>query len=279
MTSPFTKREPQVPDLGALGRRIGRDAALVTGLSLLLGLLGPFGTFYDLDRGERILYWALGIGLMSLQIGILDALFRRLTAVAAWPIWLRAVAVALLASLPGAFEILMLEQMFRPRADLPATLIGVVTIYPYVALVTLGINVPVTLLQERKVPAEPDASGPPPTAVAGVASLFERRIPAHLGTRLLALEMEDHYLRIHTDQGSDLVLCRLSDAVAELEGTDGLQVHRSFWVARKGLAAVRREEAKVTLLLENGLEVPVSRTYLPAVRAAGWLLAAKKARS
>lgn len=48
--------------------------------------------------------------------------------------------------------------------------------------------------------------------------------------------MEDRYLRIHTDGGSDLILMRLRDAVGELAGADGLQVHRSFWVAR---AAVR----------------------------------------
>ena len=37
------------------------------------------------------------------------------------------------------------------------------------------------------------------------------------GAEIFAVEAEDHYLRLHTSRGSDLILMRLSDAVAELE--------------------------------------------------------------
>ncbi|WP_269747113.1 LytTR family DNA-binding domain-containing protein [Elstera litoralis] len=38
---------------------------------------------------------------------------------------------------------------------------------------------------------------------------------------MLCLEMEDHYLRAHTDQGNALILMRLRDAVAELRSVAG----------------------------------------------------------
>jgi DNA-binding LytR/AlgR family response regulator len=97
------------------------------------------------------------------------------------------------------------------------------------------------------------------------------RLPAHLGRELVALEAEDHYLRVHTAAGSGLVLARLSDAIAQLQGTtDGLQVHRGWWVAADAVAGVRSADGRTSLQLRNGLHVPVSRTFLQPVRERGW---------
>ena len=66
-------------------------------------------------------------------------------------------------------------------------------------------------------------------------------MPPALGRDLLALEMEDHYLRIHTALGSDLILLRLRDALAELGPSRGRQVHRSWWVAEGAIASAERD--------------------------------------
>jgi len=71
--------------------------------------------------------------------------------------------------------------------------------------------------------------------------------------------------------GSGLLLLRLSDAVAELGPTLGRQVHRSYWVARRAVSSVERDRYRVRLILRNGARVPVSRTFLPKLRAEGWL--------
>jgi len=83
--------------------------------------------------------------------------------------------------------------------------------------------------------------------------------------------MEDHYLRIHTALGSDLILLRLRDAIAELGPVHGRQVHRSWWVADGAVASVERSAGKSTLVLRNGLNVPVSKTFRDQVKEAGWL--------
>ncbi len=115
---------------------------------------------------------------------------------------------------------------------------------------------------------------PPQThaAAAGAAPpRFLDRLPPRLrGAALRAVEAEDHYLRLHTDRGSDLILMRLSDAVAELEGMEGAQTHRSWWVARDAVRDVRRGDGRATLILDGGVEAPVSRRYARALRAAGW---------
>ena len=102
------------------------------------------------------------------------------------------------------------------------------------------------------------------------------RLSARLPLRLQhaaiqALEAEDHYLRVHTDMGSELILMRLSDAIPELDGLDGTQCHRSWWVARSAVTGVAKHGGRATLSLNANIDVPVSRTYLPALRAGGWL--------
>ena len=111
----------------------------------------------------------------------------------------------------------------------------------------------------------------PPAPPAEPQSAFLDRLPPRLrGATLYAVEAEDHYLRVHTAKGSDLILFRFSDALGELAGLDGAQTHRSWWVARDAVRAVARGDGRATLTLDGGLKAPVSRAHAPALRAAGW---------
>jgi hypothetical protein len=101
---------------------------------------------------------------------------------------------------------------------------------------------------------------------------FLERLPLKLrGAEVWAVEAEDHYLRLHTSKGQDLILMRLSDAVAELEGIEGAQVHRSWWVARESIAEAERGDGRATLTLKDGAQVPVSRTYARVLRERRWI--------
>ena len=77
--------------------------------------------------------------------------------------------------------------------------------------------------------------------------------------------MEDHYVRVHTTRGSGLVLMRFSDAIAELEATPGLRIHRSWWVAARAVAEVERSARSTKARLINGLRAPVSQPYIQAL--------------
>ena len=130
------------------------------------------------------------------------------------------------------------------------------------AFLSVAITVAIGFYLDRSRTSAPSA----PTA-----PVFFRRIPGALGHDLLALEMEDHYLRIHTMAGSGLILLRLRDAVSELGPQRGRQVHRSWWVAQGAVASVERYNGRHALLLRNGLCVPVSRTFRDDLKKAGWL--------
>jgi DNA-binding LytR/AlgR family response regulator len=100
---------------------------------------------------------------------------------------------------------------------------------------------------------------------------FLERLPAKLaGADLWAIEAQDHYLRLHTSKGDDLILMRLADALVELQGIEGARTHRSWWVARGAVVSAERAEGRATLTLTGGVQAPVSRAYVKPLREAGW---------
>jgi DNA-binding LytR/AlgR family response regulator len=102
------------------------------------------------------------------------------------------------------------------------------------------------------------------------APLFDR-LPHELGDHLVCLEMKDGRVKAHTLAGSIMLPLGLKDAIAELGGIEGLQVHRSWWVARENVRAIRREGRAIKLELANGLLAPVARNRQEALRREGWL--------
>jgi hypothetical protein len=98
---------------------------------------------------------------------------------------------------------------------------------------------------------------------------FLRRLPINLRGPLVRIEAQDHYLKVVTVRGHTLILMRLGDAMSELAGT-GVQVHRSHWVATDGVARHRREGTRDLLVMSDGVEVPVSRSFRAIAQAAGF---------
>lgn len=97
---------------------------------------------------------------------------------------------------------------------------------------------------------------------------FMQLLPLDKRGQLMCLEMSDHYLKVHTDKGHHMLLMRFKDALTKLDGFAGMQTHRSWWVATNAIVTVNKENRKISLLLANGIEVPVSRTFFDTVQAA-----------
>lgn len=118
-------------------------------------------------------------------------------------------------------------------------------------------------LERTQVPQSSLAAGPEGRPQAR----FLDRLPAALGRDVVYLKVRSHYVNVVTTAGSGALLMRFADAVAEL-GDQGMQVHRSYWVARRHVVGIERRAERTVLLLAGGEQVPVSRTYLAAVREA-----------
>ena len=107
-------------------------------------------------------------------------------------------------------------------------------------------------------------AGAPPEAPADVMKAtvlprLLRRIEPEYQGEIWAITVRDHYVDVQTSLGKVSLLMRFSDAVEEVDGVPGGQVHRSHWVAWAGVGSVARDGGKVTLQLRNGDQIPVSR--------------------
>lgn len=97
---------------------------------------------------------------------------------------------------------------------------------------------------------------------------FMAQLPVDKRGKLYCLEMSDHYLKVYTDKGHHLLLMRFKDALTLLSEYQGMQTHRSWWVALDAVVKVNKDGRKITLQLINELQVPVSRTYAEALKTA-----------
>ncbi|HEY2357578.1 MAG TPA: LytTR family DNA-binding domain-containing protein [Phenylobacterium sp.] len=223
-----------------------------------LALAGAFDTG-DAPLPLRFAYWLALMVLGWLWGAFVSRFaFARLSGVT--HLWPRVVASSLLIGIPFsavvAYAGVLIFHNHYPATAIPRLVVAVVT----VTLVMVTINV----LIDRQSRPMTLASAEPPK--------FLERLPLKLrGAEVWAVEAEDHYLRLHTSKGQDLILMRLSDAIAELDGIEGAQVHRSWWVARDAIAEARRGDGRATLTLKDGAEAPVSRSYARVLRERGWI--------
>jgi len=243
---------------------LARNALIVVGVGAALGRIGPFDTFSELPGATRYAYW-IGLTLLVwLQTAAVLHLLRE--PLARWPWAARTALAALIGAVPGAFEVAWAESLLRVTRDL--ALLDVAKLYGDVALIAVGLALPLEPIGGNLLFAPrpgPDRTEPAPVLPDDlIASL-----PPERRGSLVALEADDHYLRVHTDRGHALVHRRFGDALAQVANVEGLRVHRSWWVVRSAVTRAERDGDRVTLELRNGLRVPVSRTYTLAVRNAG----------
>jgi hypothetical protein len=254
------------------GKQIAIELFVAVLIGALLGMLGPFGT-YRMDAGPRMVFWIFTIvaGLLIFRPTLLASDW--LAAEAGMPEWLAQAIALLIGSLPMT---LLVSSVFH-NFDLSRALRspGLAMLYGNVLLISVLTNLAFRLvLRQRHVSAP--AHAPVEKLVAEETrdeppSRIAARLPAGFGP-LLALNGEDHYVRVHSPQGSTLILIRLRDAIAELDpALEGMQVHRSWWVARNAVASHRTFDRALRLVLTNGLEVPVARDRIAPLKAAGWI--------
>ena len=247
-------------------QRRGAEVCLALGFSPALAWLRPFGvderTFF-----ARLGYWCGLLVCWFMMMAAVEMLlterrfFQNLSPLA------RRVLVIGLAAFP---MIIVVGAATNALTGWEASLEEVVELYWQIVM----IGSIVTLLAKAVLPVSTKAEPAMieaqcqeiiPLAPPEVLSPLALRLPLEVRGRILCLEMEDHYVRVHTDRGSALVLLRLSDAISEVQPVQGRQVHRSWWVSDAAVESFERNGRTGALRLSNGARAPVSQRYLRSV--------------
>jgi DNA-binding LytR/AlgR family response regulator len=265
MTAPLRERpagavhaSPVTAQAIVLLRNIAFPAVIVGGF---LAFIGAFESGM-MPLLERIPFMvAISFVASAMGFGVFQLAAKWRWAASHW--WRRGMISAVLMFGPMAMVVWVAINLVAPPshrqqvADIPGFL--------GISLVTSAFFCLLVAWLRRDVNRETADAAPAPPK-------FLERLPLRLrGAEVWAVEAEDHYLRLHTSKGQDLILMRLADAVAELDGIEGAQVHRSWWVARDAIVDAKRGDGRATLTLKDGAEVPVSRTYAGEIREKGWI--------
>ncbi|MCO6386803.1 LytTR family transcriptional regulator DNA-binding domain-containing protein [Aliihoeflea sp. 40Bstr573] len=229
--------------------------AALAGVSVVLGLAGPFGTYPALPVLPRLAYWgAVVVATYVICIAVVAGLEQ-----------VRhprgSIVIYALYGAAGGLPIALFVRLFNELVfDGPA--IGFLSLFVYAAAIAAVASALIATFTRSY------ASRSPSPDTARRPTLLDR-LPLEIRGRITRLSVQDHYVEVSTDKGRHMLLMRLSDAIAETEGMEGMQVHRSHWVANGAVVRSARRDGRVYLQLADGSEVPVSRSYLKPVREAG----------
>ncbi|CAM5562316.1 hypothetical protein MAUB1S_09424 [Mycolicibacterium aubagnense] len=243
----------------------------------VLGVTGPFGTYERLTLLPRLAYWlALALATFTAGYAAIRLVGRALFEGRAVPPVVRALVTGLAAGVPVAIVVTAFDWAAL-SAPIPHAS-SAITLFLNCALIAAALSLASVLIEgETSADTEPQAASTLPDAGSDTAASRQStrpplldRLPPPLRGRLTSLSMQDHYVEVHTDKGSTLLLMRMADAMRETEGEAGLQIHRSHWVALDAITGTARQDGKLFLKLKDGTQLPVSRSFAAAVREAGF---------
>jgi hypothetical protein len=239
-------------------RRFAADVALWVAIGLVMAILGPFGSS-ERTLAERLLYWQICmVGGGFIGIAIDEPVRRRVR-----HFWGR---LALVSVGMTPFVTVLVGFTNHFLSPMRLTLANVAEPAFQVFVVCFAV-----MCLRQLAWAEPVVVVAAPEPAEDPAAAFRRRLSAkRREAALLAVEAEDHYLRVHTDAGDELITARFGDALSELAGVRGFQTHRSWWVAAEAIDEVKWLRGRGEAKLKCGMTIPISRSNAGPLKAAGW---------
>lgn len=263
-------------------------------LSALVGFLGPFGTYLDGEFPFRTWHWWMQLMGAYVLVRPSILLWEAIAGLSSLPPRLLVFWGVFMSSFPLA---LLWEWSANAFFD---DLNGFAGILPFAILCALGVlavtewarkaderlrrefgipvqSTPTNQTQETEkevrnlsVPYDRAEQVEEGSVSSEQPRLLCRLNPGFQGP-ILALQSEDHYVRVHGMTGSELVFMRLRDAINEMDPVPGQHVHRSWWIAEGGIVSVDFNGRKRTVRLANGVSAPIARDSVSRLESAGFI--------
>lgn len=236
--------------------------ASIVALSVLFSFLGVFDT-NTMPFLRRILFWGSTIGAGAV---VTLSLIRRGNNLRKRSIAFQLVALSTAASIAVVFVLAAFDEEQLGSWPLANWVYQYLLAFSIALFINTGVYITLKALGWISSDKPSIINAQPPEL-----SFLERLPAKYCGAELYAVSSEDHYVRVHTNCGEELILMRFADALKELNSVDGIQTHRSWWVARSGVRDSICQEGKYRLILKSGALAPVSRSYSKVVRERNYI--------
>ncbi|CDZ39485.1 Sensory transduction protein LytT, putative [Neorhizobium galegae bv. officinalis] len=237
---------------------------------LIFVVSGPYGTFERMTLGIRLGYWLI-VHAVTWSIAIcLSVMAEILLRKRLEHTLARMMIGSLTAALPigfalGAIDFAFFGHWIGIGDGFRRALVALPLCALFCLLTYMAMHRQIAAVSAPAPPASPSSAPAPAASPSSEPEILARLKPHNRGA-LLRLSVQDHYTEVVTSRGRELILLRFADALKELGLTPGLQVHRSHWVADAHVETLKRDGGKLLLIMRDGTEIPVSRTYADAVR-------------
>ncbi|MGR3659964.1 MAG: LytTR family DNA-binding domain-containing protein [Paracoccaceae bacterium] len=219
-----------------------------------LTIAGPFGTYEGMSVFERAIYWGLMVVSAILLVTAIKMLVTRFFPKLEF--WQYGLTISTIFTLIYSPFVVIWEHTMPGRDHVHFVPVWMTFLIVFAVSMAM-VQIRFLLLPQREKKTRRGKKR---------ARLFGRFDDRSV-KQIYRMTVRDHYVDVFTDRGTETLLMRFSDAIAELDGIRGSQVHRSHWVACNAMVSLDRENGKYMLLIKDGGKVPVSRSHRAKVEA------------
>jgi DNA-binding LytR/AlgR family response regulator len=229
---------------------------------LLFTVTGPYGTMNSMPIGTRFAYWLL-VQTVAWSIAIsfsvmAEILLRRQIGSMFW----RMIVGSLVATVPIAASLSIIG--FALKGEV-ATLVSLLQQIAFTAPLCALFCLLTYMTMHSQITAASGIENPTIDKTEPSAPILARLKPENRGP-ILRLAVQDHYTEVVTNRGRELILLRFADAMQETGTIEGMQLHRSHWVASAHVERLKRDNGKLFVVTHDGMAIPVSRPYAEDAR-------------
>lgn len=252
------------------------------GVAIITALTGPFGSYGREPFMVILTHWALLILIVNFCLFFIHEFFgqyfgprRSLWRLAGQIICGSFISACVLKALISLFShnsVHGLPSFLELVCYVAAIMVTISIIRSFIPQYAQRDGTDVLGLHEAlgEPPAEPETS--PDEGDAQAANPKQSRLAQRLelpdDAEIMRVSASGHYVDVYTRTNKHRVRLRFSDALAEIDQTQGVMTHRSHWVSFDAIEAWTPFSNKPHVILKNGDWVPVSKTYFDTVTAA-----------
>lgn len=232
---------------------------VLAGVTLILVLAGPFGTYDAMTFTERAIYWTLiafgGFGIGSFCSMLITT-------------WIENHAVndnlalllgGALAGVPVAAYVALVGSVFFQEEFVGAFTALVPYCVPIVLIVAWLYELSATRIEPVSVSQR---------HVSDTSSAVWKKLPPEIGRDIVHIQAQDHYVRVTTTTGSTLILMTMNETEAVFAKHGVIRVHRSWCVRLAHVQALKRRNGQAFASMITGDEIPIGRVYRRSVLGA-----------